>query len=121
MAKAAVFVVQRNIARGAQDRLAQPAQAEQQEQNTDGELQHIERHAVEQGAQRNDDDGEHQKPGNGAEARRPPAAHNNDGKHDGQRLDRLDQRGEKRRNDRRSGVQTTDHCAPPMLGLTARP
>jgi hypothetical protein len=49
--------VERNDPRGA--RLAQPAHAEEQEQDPDGDLQRIKRHGIEQSAQRNDDERQH--------------------------------------------------------------
>jgi hypothetical protein len=108
------LVVQRNDSGRAQYRLAQPAHAEQQEQNANRDLQHIERHAIKQPAQGDNNEREHEKARDRAETGRPPAAHDGDGKHDGQSLDRFDQRGQKRRRDGRSGVQI-DHLARLML------
>ena len=48
------FVMERNDSGGAQNSLAQPAHAEQQQQNPDGDLQHVERHAIEQRPERDD-------------------------------------------------------------------
>jgi len=39
--------VQRNDSGGAQDRFSQPAHAEQQQQNADGELERVQRDAIE--------------------------------------------------------------------------
>ena len=101
------FVVQRNESGGAQNRLAQPAHAEQEQQNADGDLQHVKRHAVEQRPERNDNQRQYGKPARGAPstAGRTPRT-DRDGEHNGQRFDRLDQRRQKRRGDRRSGMQT---------------
>ena len=86
--KGGCLVVQRNESGGAQYRLAQPAHAEQQEQNADRNLQRTERHAVEQRPQGDNNERQHEKPGDRAETGRPPAAHDGDSEHDGQGFDR---------------------------------
>ena len=69
------LVVQRNDAGGAQDGLAQPAHAEQQQQHADHDLQQEQWNAVEQGAEQQHDENEHREPRRRSEASRAPAAH----------------------------------------------
>ena len=87
-----VLVVQGNEAGGAQHRLAQPAQAEEQQEDADDELQKMKGDAVEQGTQRCDQQGEKPQAGQGAEDSGPPATQRADGEHDREGLDDLDQR-----------------------------
>ena len=54
-----VLVVQRHQAGGAQHRLAQPAKAEQQQQDADRELQRLQRNQTEQRSERHDDHRQH--------------------------------------------------------------
>jgi hypothetical protein len=109
------LIMQRDNARRAQDRLAQPAQAEQQEQDADDELQRMQRDTIEQRSEREDDKRQHDQPGEDAESGWPPAAHDGDGQHDRQRLDRLDQRGQERgRNRRPNERQTAGHASSPI-------
>jgi hypothetical protein len=100
------LIVQRNDPHSAQNRLAQPAHAEQQQQNPDGDLQHVKWHATEQRAERDDNERQHRQSANCAECGRPQTAHDRHRKHNGERFDRFDQRSQKRGGDRRSGVQT---------------
>ena len=102
--------MQRDHPNGAQDRLAQPAQAEQEQQDADDELQGVEWNDAHQRTEDGDNERQRGKRGRRAGQRRAPAARESDGKHDGQRLDRLDEGGGERgagdRNDRRQ----VRHC-----------
>ena len=112
--------MQRNVSGGAQDRFAQPAHAEQQEQNADGDLQHIERHAIKERPERNDNERQRDETRERAEHGGPHAAHDSDREHDGERFNRLDQRCEKRRGHRRSGMQA-EHRGFPVIDRAEPP
>ena len=91
--KAAILVVQQDVAAERNAGLAQPAHAEQQQQDADHELEEVQRYPVEQGAE-----GHHQQPERdqrraGPDRREPPAAQGRDREHDRERLDDLDRRG----------------------------
>ena len=92
------LIVQGNDARRAQNRLAQPAHAEQQQQHPDGELQEMQRDVIQERAERDDDCRQQRKPANRAEPGRTPAANGGDGEHDRQRFHRLDQRSQECRS-----------------------
>jgi hypothetical protein len=85
------LVVRRDHPRRAQDRLAQPADAEEQEENPDDELKRRDRDAAERGAEDGDEDDEEDRAGGGAEEGGAPAARGADGEHDRKRLDALDE------------------------------
>ena len=104
-----LLVVQRLEAGGAQDRLAQPLQAEDEQQRADHQAQR--REGNERGHRRPEDrdqrrQGQHRRadPQQGA----PPAAGHAGGEDDGQRLDHLHRRGEERREDQ----ERPAHSAP---------
>ena len=84
------LVMQRDDADAAQDRLAQPAHAEQEEQKADRELQRAQRHEAEQRPEGHDDQRQQHETGHGAERGRLPAAHGPNRKHDRERLHDLD-------------------------------
>ena len=86
-----VLVVQSDDSDRPQDRLAQPAQAEHEQQDADRELQGVKRNGAQQRPEGDDDQRECGQRGRGAGQRRAPAAREPDGEHDGQRLDRLDE------------------------------
>ena len=88
------LVMQCDDACGAQDRLAQPAHAENEERDAHAELQPLDRNALEQRPGRDDDDGEQRERGSRAERGHAPAAYRRGGEHDGESFDRLDERGE---------------------------
>jgi hypothetical protein len=94
--------VKRLVAAGAQDRLAQPLEAEREEQGADDEPQCPDRDVLKRRAEGRDDRSEHEARGADAKEGRAPAADDPDGKHDRERLDRLDgtgeERGEKEKN-----------------------
>src|SRR3546814_21101323 len=75
-----VLVVQRDDAGRPESCLAQPADAEQQQQDADDQLQQVERHAVEQGTENEDDGPKHAERSGSAERRGTPAAQGGDGK-----------------------------------------
>jgi hypothetical protein len=85
------LVVQRDDAGGAQDRLVQPAHAEEQQQDADDQLQQLERYRLERAAERGDQRGQRGEPRGGAEQRRAPAMDGADGEHDRERFDDLDE------------------------------
>jgi hypothetical protein len=93
------------IPAGAQNCLAQPAHAEQQQQNADRDLQDIERNAIKERPERGDDQRQREEPDERAENGGPQATHHRNRKHDGERFDHLDERREKGRGDGRSGMQ----------------
>ena len=103
--KGGVLVVQGDDSDRAQDRLAQPAQAEQEREHADDELQGADWNDAHQRPEDGDDERKRDESGRRAGQRRAPAARKSDGKHDGQRLDRLNEgggeRGARDRNDRR--------------------
>ena len=86
-----VLVVQRDDPDRAQNRLAQPAQAEQEREHADDELQRADGNEAHQRPEDGDDQRKRDERGRGAGQRRAPAARESDGEHDGQRLDRLDE------------------------------
>ena len=98
-----LLVVQGDDARRAQDRLAQPPHAEQQEKHADHELEQVQRHAVEQGPERHDQQPEHAERRERSRHRGTPAPQGGDGEHDGEGLDDLDERGDERCADGRCG------------------
>src|SRR5258706_244651 len=79
------------------DRFSQPAHAEQQQQNADGELERVQRNAIEKRAEGEDDEPERGQAGERAEPCRPPAADGCDREHDCQRLHGFDERAQERR------------------------
>ena len=89
-----VLVVQSDDSDGAQDRLAQPAQAEHEQQDADCELQGTKRNGAQQRPEGDDDQRKRRQRGRGAGERRAPAAREPDGEHDRQRLDGLNERGD---------------------------
>ncbi len=105
-----VLVVQGDDSDRAQDRLAQPAQAEQEREHADNELQAANGNDAHQRPEDGDDQRKRDESGRGAGERRAPATRKSDSQHDGQRLDRLNERGGERgardRNDRRQ----VRHC-----------
>ena len=86
--------MQSDDSNGAQDRLAQPAQAEHEQQDADRELQGMKRNGAHERPEGDDDQREGGQRSRGAGQRRTPAAREPDGEHDGQRLDRLYERGD---------------------------
>ena len=102
-----VLVVQRLEAAGAQDRLAQPLQAEDEQQAADDEAQHVERDYRQRRPERRDDRGERDDRGADAQQRRAPAVRRARGEHDRQRLDHLDGAREERREDQQAPAQRT--------------
>jgi hypothetical protein len=84
--------VQGNGASGAQNGLAQPAHAEQQQQDADDELQLAQRNPIQEWPKRKYNEGKKSKPGDGADPRRPPTTDKGDREHDCQRLDGFDKR-----------------------------
>ena len=97
------FIVEGDNPCGAQNGLAQPAHSEQQKQDADRELQKVERNTIEQRPERQDDERKQREPRNCPKPGGTPAANGADGKHDRQRLDRLDERTEKCSGDGRRG------------------
>ncbi len=93
------LVVLRLQAGLAKDRLVQPAQPEEQQEDADDHLRVGDRERVDRGAERDDDHREHDRRERGAGERRAPAAEQPDGEHDRERLDPLDAGGEERRDD----------------------
>jgi hypothetical protein len=75
------LIVQRHDAGVAQDRLAQPSHAKQQQQNSDCKLQHVQRNEVEDWAERHYDKYQEAKAGKSAKSCGPPAANGGHGKH----------------------------------------
>ena len=69
----------------------------------------MQRNEAQQGTERHDNQRQDHKARQRAKSRRPPAAHSGDRQHDGERLDRLDQRGQEGRGDRRAEMQVTEH------------
>ena len=94
LAKAGGFVVQRDEPGGAQDRLAKPAQAEEQEHRPDDELEEMQGDAGEGAAEDEDDGGEDRDGGGYSEERGAPAAGGAYGEDDGEGFDAFDERGE---------------------------
>jgi hypothetical protein len=88
-----VLVVQGDDADGAQDRLAQPAQAEHEQQDADDELQATNWDHAHQRTEDGNDQCKRDKSSRGAGERRAPSARESDSKHDGQRLHRLNEGG----------------------------
>ena len=80
--KGGVLVVQSDDPDRAQDRLAQPAQAEQEQQDADDELQGADRNGAHQRPEDGDDERERRERSRGAGQRRAPAARKSDGEHD---------------------------------------
>ena len=104
-----LLVVQRLEAAGAQDRLAQPLQAEGEQQRADDEAQGVDRDDASAPAERGDDHAR-------ARASRPrpgergaPAARDADREHDRERLDELDRAREKRGCDQEPEVTVGGH------------
>jgi hypothetical protein len=95
------LVMQGDHADRAQDRLAQPAQAEQNEQEADDVLQHMDRYQ----AKKRTEDGDERRQGDEgcrrAEEGGAPALDEADGEHDREGLHHLDERSEKRGGQRR--------------------
>src|SRR6266542_4607451 len=101
-----LFVVQRDDAGEPEDRLAQPAHAEQQQERPDDALQEMLRHDRHQrDTQERNDDGERHHRAERPKQRRAPATGHADGEDDGRRLDELDGAGDEggRRGDRETG------------------
>ncbi len=98
------FVVQRLVAGGAEDRLAQPLQAESEQQGPHDEPQRPDRDVLQRRAERGDDHGEHHRRCADADHRRAPAADDPDREDDGQCLDRLDRGGNERGQEDEDGV-----------------
>ena len=92
-AKGGLFVAQWQHACGASRRLAQPAQAKQQQQRTDDQLDWAEREAAKRGPEHEHKHKQEAKRGGGARKRRTPASPRPDRKDDSEGLDKLDQRG----------------------------
>ena len=106
LGKGLVFVVQRDDADAAQDRLPEPAHAEQDQKHADHELQNGDRNQRQQRPE-----GQHQRRQNGqrqrsTRQRRAPAARHADGKHDGEGFDHFDEgRQERSRHGGEDGCQ----------------
>ena len=92
-----LLVMQGDDARGAQNSLAEPAQAEQQQKNADDELQVLERHAVYDWPERQHQEPEDTQSGGCTGQCRPPSLHGGDGEDDGEGLDDFDDRGQEGR------------------------
>ena len=95
--------MQRDDSGAAQACLAQPAHAHQEEQDADSELQRMERNMVEQWSEQQDGAAQQRQSRPGAERGRAPAAQGRHGKHDRERLDHFDQRGQEGGADSRRG------------------
>ena len=93
-----VLVVERLVARGAQDRLAHPLQAEDQQQTADHHAQHTDRQGGEPRAERGGDRGQSHECGADADERGAPAAGRADREHDRQGLDALHGAGQEHRD-----------------------
>ena len=104
------FIAPIENSRGAQNCLAQPAQAKQQEKNADQKLKHTERRAVDRRAEDQNNDDENRQSGDRAERRRAPAANRGDREHDGEGLHHFDKRGEERSRDRGAGGGPGGHA-----------
>ena len=111
------LIVERDHARRTQDRLSQPAHAEQEEQDSDDELKEMERNAVKDRSERHHNDRQYGKACERARAGRAPAANGGDSQHDGQRFHRLDQRSKERgRHGRPNQGQSVRHAKPRARG-----
>jgi hypothetical protein len=88
------FVVEGDEASGAEDGLAQPAHAEEENHGSDEELDEVERDAGECGAERGDDGGERGEGGGAAGEGGGPSADAADGEDDSEGFDALDEGGE---------------------------
>jgi len=86
------FIMERNDSRRAEDRLSQPAHAEQQQQDPDRELKEMQRDKIEQRAEQQHDEDEQHKASERSKPGRTPAANSGDRQQDGQRLDGLNKR-----------------------------
>src|SRR5207249_464390 len=106
-AKDLVLVVERLVAAGAQDRLAQPLQTEDEQQGADEEPQGIDRDQGERRPERADGRGERNGGGADARERRSPIPCHPDRQHDRQRLDHLDGAGDEGRREEEGGVHRT--------------
>ena len=98
---------------GAQDRLAQPLQAEDQQQPADDDAQHVDRQRGERRAERHDQHRQSHNAGEDAQQSRRPAPRRADREHDRQRLDGLDRAGEEHR-DRQAGLRPTHRPRSPF-------
>ena len=85
------FVVQGNDARPPQNGFPQPAQAEQEKENADHQLQSVERHLAQNGTKDQDDQGQHRQRRAGAEEGWTPPAHRGDSENDCEGLHHFNQ------------------------------
>src|SRR6266568_84200 len=92
------------------DPLAEPLQAEHQEQRADRKPQRADRHERQRRAERQDEHREDGQAGSGAKPGRPPAANGADADHDDHHLDDLDGRRQER-GDEDGGVALRDVSA----------
>ena len=104
-----VLVMQGEHAGGAQDRLSEPTQPEQQKKGADDDLQRVKRN---EGQRRAEHGGQHSQQTDrrrSASERVAPPTHAAHGEHDRGRLDELDGRGEEGRKRRRGRMAEVDH------------
>jgi hypothetical protein len=86
------LIVQSNDSRGAQNRLAQPARAEHQQQDTDDELQQVQRNPIKEWPHCKHHEYKKRKADKGADHCRPPTADKGDREHDRECLNCFDKR-----------------------------